>query len=97
MSGLGRVGEEEQLDLEVGADVVAGDEVHARRRPESRSTAAMNRSSMAAWKALRLSWTIGARSSLDQRLLDVGVDAAEHAGQQVVAHQLGLAVPGGRW
>ena len=58
-------------------------------RPESVSTAEMNRSCIARWNALRLSYERGALE-LDQRLLDVGVDAAEHAGQQVVTHHLTL-------
>ena len=56
-------------------------------RPDRSSTAAMNLCCMAFWKALRVSWTIGRALQLDHRLLDVGVDAAEHAGEQVVAEQ----------
>ena len=59
-------------------------------RPDRRSTAAMNLCCIAFWKALRVSWTIGGALQLDHRLLDVGVDAAEHAGEQVVAEHQGL-------
>ena len=54
----------------------------------------MNLCCMASWKALRVSCTIGGALQLDHRLLDVGVDAAEHAGQQVVAQQQGLGGDG---
>jgi hypothetical protein len=56
------VGEEEELDLEIGADAVRGDEVRD-PLPGELFDAATKRSCIAVWKALRLSCTSGARSS----------------------------------
>ena len=59
-------------------------------RPESRSTSAISRCSIAFWKALRVLLHDRCPLELDHRLLDVGVDAAHDAGEQIVAEQQGL-------
>ncbi len=49
---------------------------------------------MAVWKALRVSCTTVERCELDHRLLDVGVDAAENAREQIIAEHPGLGADG---
>ena len=54
-------------------------------RPVRRSTALMNLSCMAFWNAIAVSWTIVFVLEFDHGLLHVGVDAAEHTGEQIIA------------
>jgi hypothetical protein len=54
----------------------------------------MNLCCIAFWKALRVSWTIVLRWNLDHCLLDVGIDASEHADEQLVAEHQCF---GGHW
>src|SRR6201999_330686 len=85
-SAAARSREEEQLDLEIRADVVAGDEVRhaaAGELLDGLDEAVLHRrlERAAVLRHHRCAF------ELDQRLLDFGVDAAEHAGEQVVAHE----------
>jgi RNA polymerase sigma-B factor len=90
---LGSAGKEEELDLEIGADAVARDELQDGSSGEPLD----NGDETVPHGVLeRAPVVLDHRRALelDEGLLHVRVDAAEHAGEQVVAHPARLGADG---